>query len=491
VRAVVDDEQGAMDELEGTLTPEQVRARIEARDRLLKTGGDVKSQLARLRASLDREELRQLLPGYVRRLVERSAPLLGVRIDGDLDGHFALRRLPEPVLTVLEGYPPEYRSRITVYRPAEGDKAIFLHPGQPLYEGYRRAFCERFAGQAKQGAVFLDPYADQPYLFHLATVAVERKADPAYPEAFARSEPRAVRLVGLKQFDDGRVEDCPVEHLMLLRGVAGQIDEAVRWSLRATTLRELATRHIEEAIRDPLVRAERDALLASLPERERFLLRGFDYQEADLAAARSALTARARKGDRTAEIELRAVKAQQQDLPSRRDRALAILRRESDLIGPGELRHVATALIVPTADPVERERHDREVELLAMQVVRAFEEARGSKVIDVHTPALAVAAGLGPHPGFDFLVRRASGEEIGVEVKGRSRVGDVELTENEWPRAVNLRSRYWLYVVYDCATPHPRLLRVQDPFGRLVARAKGGVIIDERAIFDAAEADER
>jgi hypothetical protein len=33
-------------------------------------------------------------------------------------------------------------------------------------------------------------------------------------------------------------------------------------------------------------------------------------------------------------------------------------------------------------------------------------------------------------------------------------------------------------------------LRVQDPFGRLVARAKGGVIIDERAIFDAAEADD-
>src|SRR5207247_6085427 len=130
------------------------------------------------------------------------------------------------------------------------------------------------------------------------------------------------------------------------------------------------------------------ALLASLAERERFLLRGFDYQEADLAAARGALTVRTRKGDRAAEIDLRAIKALQQDLPGRRDRALAILRHEPELIGSGELRHLATALVVPTADPAERERHNREVELIAMKVVRAFEEARGSKAIDVHTPEL-------------------------------------------------------------------------------------------------------
>jgi hypothetical protein len=47
------------------------------------------------------------------------------------------------------------------------------------------------------------------------------------------------------------------------------------------------------------------------------------------------------------------------------------------------------------------------------------------------------------------------------------------LTENEWPKAGNKRGRCWLYVVYDCGTSHPRLLRVQDPFGKLVGKAKG------------------
>jgi hypothetical protein len=42
-------------------------------------------------------------------------------------------------------------------------------------------------------------------------------------------------------------------------------------------------------------------------------------------------------------------------------------------------------------------------------------------------------------------------------------------------------------VVYECATAHPRLLRIQDPFGKLIVRAKGGVVIDEREILTAAE----
>ena len=68
-------------------------------------------------------------------------------------------------------------------------------------------------------------------------------------------------------------------------------------------------------------------------------------------------------------------------------------------------------------------------------------------------------------------------------------IGDIEMTENEWVKACNLRDRYWLYVVYECATAHPRLLRIQDPFGKLIVRAKGSMIIDEPEIFAAAEGE--
>ena len=62
--------------------------------------------------------------------------------------------------------------------------------------------------------------------------------------------------------------------------------------------------------------------------------------------------------------------------------------------------------------------------------------------------------------------------------------------ENEWIKACNHRDRYWLYVVYECAkSPLACLRRVQDPFGKLIVRAKGSVIVSEGQIFANAESE--
>ena len=145
------------------------------------------------------------------------------------------------------------------------------------------------------------------------------------------------------------------------------------------------------------------------------------------------------------------------------------------------------ALVVPSNDPEEKARYDKEVEEIAMQIAMAYEQELGAEVRDVSTPQKALEAGLTEYPGFDLLSIRPGGERIGIEVKGRAKVGDIELSENEWAKAATIRDRYWLYVVYNCATPNPMLLRIQDPFGSLLARAKGGVIIDEKEIFKAAK----
>jgi len=144
---------------------------------------------------------------------------------------------------------------------------------------------------------------------------------------------------------------------------------------------------------------------------------------------------------------------------------------------------------VPTDDPDDKKRFDAEVEAIAVKIAWAFESAAGAVVRDVSKPALARAAGLVDNPGFDLLSHRAKEGQRGIEVKGRAGVGDIELTENEWVKACNERGRYWLYVVFDCGTSHPRLLRVRDPFGKLVVKAKGSVRIDGAAILESAEGD--
>ena len=174
-------------------------------------------------------------------------------------------------------------------------------------------------------------------------------------------------------------------------------------------------------------------------------------------------------------------------MQARKDESLAVLRREPELIVPGEITFLARALVVPSSDPEDRQRYDANVEAIAMQWARLYEETLGATVRDVSTAERALSAGLEAWPGFDLHSRRASGEELVIEVKGRASVGDVELTENEYIKACNLRQRYWLYVVYECAKSAPRLWRIQDPFGKLIARAKGSVIIAEGQIFANAE----
>jgi hypothetical protein len=317
-------------------------------------------------------------------------------------------------------------------------------------------------------------------------MTIASKADTTLG-ALAHDQVLEYHLVGLRHVEGEPVEACPVEHLLLLKAGHQMPPSAARCALTAPASRELARVYALEHMAFPRAEERRQALLHTLPEREDFLRRGYDYQSVDLAATRTRLTDKARAGDPRAQRELPRIRERQRQLFARRDEALAVLRREIELIAPGDVTFLAHALVVPSSDHEDRQRHDEQIEALAVKIAWAHEEVYGGVVHDVSTPTLARAAGLPERPGFDLLSLRPAGERRSIEVKGRAGIGDIEITENEWVKACNLRARYWLYVVYECATAHPRLLRIQDPFGKLIVRAKGGVVIDEREILTAAE----
>ena len=486
-------------DIEGRLTKEQVEALRVREQALFGEGGDVKQELPRLRADIEIETYRRLLPGYVQRFLEKAAPLMDIGIEGSLDSTFSLRPLKVGALDLLwpllDKYPPDLRERLTVYRPRNKDEAVFLHPGEPLFDCLRDSLCSRFGRDALRGAAFVDATAQQPYLFHVALISVVRKAEeppepsgaPAAPSGLAGEEILEFRLVGLKQDDAGNVEECPLENLLLLKGGQAPGPTLVRFVTAAKILCEQAHAFALERVARPLAEKRRQDFADDLPFRLDFLTRGYDYQDAELAAARSKLSEKARAGDARAKAELTKIKERQDSLAQRREDALAALRREPELIAPGSVTFLAHALVVPSSDPADKKQQDAEVERIAVQVASAYEEANGATVRDVSTPDRARAAGLTDHPGFDLLSHRADGEKRPIEVKGRAGVADIELTENEWAKACNLRDRYWLYVVYDCASPNPRMLRVRDPFGKLLAKSRGGVTIGGREIFEAAE----
>lgn len=85
--------------------------------------GDVAGRLDGLRDDMERERYLRLLPGYVRRFVEKSAALLDLELLGDLDGRFSLApKRPgalDFLLPALEGYPAAMRARLCVRRAGE------------------------------------------------------------------------------------------------------------------------------------------------------------------------------------------------------------------------------------------------------------------------------------------------------------------------------------------------------------------------------------
>jgi superfamily II DNA or RNA helicase len=479
-----DEESSSLDYL---ATLERVKAIQEADSKLRFGGDDIVSQLPALIAQRERDQFNRLLPGYVRRFLEKTAQRQGIGIAGDLNDRFYLERLPLPLALALEEATGGRRLPLTVNKPGEDEEALFLRPGELFFDRYRDYFCERVSQDALRGATFVDPYAAEPYLYHLALVSAVRRADPQFPEVFGSDQVLEERLVALKQTLDGEPTECPVELLMVLRP-AGQVSPlALPPQDQISQALIHARNHLQETVVHPMVRRRAEQLLASMNTREAFILAGFDYQEAELLQSRAKLRERADSGDTAARRDLEGVKRKQRALTAQRERALAILQREPELIGVGEITFLAHALVVPSTDPAEKERHDREIERIAMQVARVHEESLGATVDDVSTPELARLAGFERPPGFDLLSHRPGDGKRCIEVKGRRAVGDIELTENEWAKAANLCQDYWLYTVYDCATAHPRLLRVQDPFAKLLVRAKGGVIIGEASVFQGAE----
>ncbi len=489
-QATVEGPENVAKMLEGKLTKEQVEA-IEAKEKVLfGTGGDVARQLPRLREDLETETFCRLLPGYTRHFVENAAPPIGIQIGGDLNGCFSFRSAVsgavDPLLHTLELYTAKQRKCLAFARPDKSDDAIWVHPGEPVFERFRAIVSDKLGDQALRGAVFVDPTAEKPYLFHLALVSVVRQADREIPD-LREEDVLHCHLIGVKQFDGAALTVCPVEHLLLLKGGLGLPAAAQRLAMMGEALKAQADAFLHERVARAMAIERRDELLASLPEREQFLQRGFDFQEAELAAARLNLTEKARSGHALSIKALEEIKGQQKSLAARKAQALALLHREPELIAPGAIVFVAHALIVPSSDPEELEQHDAQVEQVAMEFVRAYEEAAGAVVTYVHTPALARAAGLPDNPGFDVLAIRPGNRRRAIEVKGRGGTGDVEVSANEWAAACNIRNGYWLYAVYDCATSSPQLARVQDPFGTLLAKAKGSVLVGIKQILDAAE----
>jgi hypothetical protein len=119
----------------------------------------------------------------------------------------------------------------------------------------------------------------------------------------------------------------------------------------------------------------------------------------------------------------------------------------------------------PAGSTMDAMKRDPEVELAAMNFVMEYERNRGRTPEDVSAQDL----------GFDIRSKEPDGNMRYIEVKGRSRVGEVALTNPEWFKARELGNDYYLFVVFN-ATTSPEHWIVRNPANQLTAEKKVEVV---------------
>ncbi len=115
------------------------------------------------------------------------------------------------------------------------------------------------------------------------------------------------------------------------------------------------------------------------------------------------------------------------------------------------------ALVPPVVTLAEDEdSEDPDIEAIAINTAVAYEHAHGRTPTSVETKGL----------GYDLRSQGAPAMRY-IEVKGRRGTGAISMTANEWIKAARVGSEYWLYVVYNCDSPAPQLMVIQDPAATL------------------------
>ncbi|MDW8069733.1 MAG: DUF3883 domain-containing protein [Anaerolineae bacterium] len=390
---------------------------------------------------------RRLVPEVVEEFFLQAAPVAGLPTPKGQNGIYTIGRIPRHLQDVGQRLEPRFGPlgreyhRITFDRRRLSDDPTleWVTPGHPLFEAVREQVWEEAQEHLRRGAVFYDPTRAEPARLEVYAASVaDGRGNTLHRqllvvEVTVSGEMRLRQPTLFLDLIPARVEapaDSPipldrerVEAFLLEKGLIPFLE-----SVRRERGRELETiaRHVELSLLTLIDRQQRQ--VAELLQRQE---RGEDVS-----------------------LALREAERRLDELNDRMERRQAELAREREL-AIADLTLIGSALVLPD---VERETlaplvRDEEVERIAMETAIAYERAQGREPEDVSAQ----------DRGFDLLSRHPeSGRVRFIEVKGRAAVGPVVLTRNEYKTAQRLRSDYWLYVVFDCATV-PRLIPIRDP----------------------------
>jgi superfamily II DNA or RNA helicase len=408
---------------------------------------------------------RRLVPEVIDDFFVQAAPISGIHPKETRQHQkvYRIGRVPRTLWPLGERLETRFGKLGDEYKKITFDKhkltddptLEWVTPGHPLFECVREDLLTRVQDDLRHGALFFDLHRDRPARLDVFSAAI----------ADGRGNKLHERVYVVQTEIDGTMtvrqptlflDLVPVtDSTNLVDGLPNDTDLPSRDQTEQALIEQELNRFLTE------IRTQRQQEVKTISDHMEIsfstIIDKVQCQFAELisrqesGAKESGLDGRIKQmEDRLFELNGR-LETRREELEKERSCTIA------------DIQHHGRAWVLPHPERTSPEMaamvSDREIERIAVEAVIAYEEARGWLVVSVEKE----------NRGFDLISRKPHPEDPStaiavrfIEVKGRSRVGEVALTTNEYKTAERLKKDYWLYVVFNCAST-PQVHPIQDP----------------------------
>lgn len=404
---------------------------------------------------------RRLVPEVVEDFFLQSSSFVGISPKETLKGShkFRIGKIPSRLIRIGEKLEPRFGKLGKEYKQITFDKKYvvedptleWITPGHPLFESVRDDIYESVQDDLISGVVFYDLHTKIPYFLDVFTASIEDGRRNVLHKKLFVVQRNESSIDSIKQ---------PTIFLDLSLAPKGTSIPLISFTPKAEDSERIL---VEKALQPFLeeIRVGREKEIDTIAKHMEIslteLINRQNLRYADLMEQRE-------KGDQSNLIaaNLKMTEDRIDELNRRLDTRRNELKQERNC-HPADIKHIGRAIVLPHPEQktpsIAEMVKDDEIEKIAVQEAIKFEESRGWKVESVEKE----------NKGFDLISRKPHPEDPQtsvevrfIEVKGRSAVGEIALTTNEYKTAERLKEDYWLYVVFNCATK-PELYAINNP----------------------------
>jgi superfamily II DNA or RNA helicase len=388
----------------------------------------------------------RLIPEYTESFFKKAFTKAGGRIKDRKDEFLAIESIPYEIRTIAneDRFKKRHGTLLKAYPKVTFDKEIamkntdaeFISFGHPLFEAILEWSDRTLSSELQKGASFIDPDG---------------------------------RMNGYVLFFEGEVKDGTggVTGKSLFAYYADQnsgmitpVAPSVIWDLvesasntRETLdlepLKKRVLQHIITSLKDYLEKLRQDRIRQA----DIKIKYGIDSLDKLIILLDGDLIKLAARKDRGENVDLvmRNKDEQKRGYERNKEELSDIIEKEQNLTMSMPF-FAGVIRVIPSQNVEEAMKRDDEIERVGMQVAMQYERDAGRLPEDVSKENL----------GFDVRSKDSEGNARYIEVKARSAIGPVALTQNEWFKAQRLADDYYLYVVWN-AGDVPKLIVVRNP----------------------------